>query len=308
MRKVRTHYDNLKVARDAPPEVIRAAYKSLAQKYHPDRNPGNERAARIMKLVNTSYEVLSDPEQRARHDKWIAEQESPVHSEERPSNEEHSEPPAGSPAEQRAYYETGQVRSASHYERYWFVYLSLVVLIGGWLLLEHHRQDDFEIVRPAAPKPDLSPGSDAKKAEPRSKKKKAIVQHEPTPADQYEPGDTEPNPVPRDQPRPPLTPAPAPRDNSTTSYALQLSREIGKDQTYPSRAQLLGWQGTAEVLVRIGVDANIKDVSIAQSSGYDLLDEEAMQKVRRAKALPAPPVGFEGREFTVLVPIVFKLD
>ena len=41
MTKVRTHYDNLKVARNAPPEVIRAAYKALAQKYHPDRNSNN---------------------------------------------------------------------------------------------------------------------------------------------------------------------------------------------------------------------------------------------------------------------------
>ena len=38
MAKIRTHYDNLKVARDAPIEVIRAAYKSLCMKYHPDLN------------------------------------------------------------------------------------------------------------------------------------------------------------------------------------------------------------------------------------------------------------------------------
>ena len=73
--KFRTHYDNLKVARDAPPEVIRAAYKALAQRYHPDRNPGNDRAARIMQIVNASYQVLSDPDARANHDSWIAQQE-----------------------------------------------------------------------------------------------------------------------------------------------------------------------------------------------------------------------------------------
>jgi curved DNA-binding protein CbpA len=74
-KKFRTHYDNLKVARDAPPEVVRAAYKVLAQRYHPDRNPGSERAARIMQIVNASYQVLSDPKARAAHDAWIAEQE-----------------------------------------------------------------------------------------------------------------------------------------------------------------------------------------------------------------------------------------
>ena len=38
MKKIHTHYDNLKVARNAPIEVIRAAYKSLSHKHHPDRN------------------------------------------------------------------------------------------------------------------------------------------------------------------------------------------------------------------------------------------------------------------------------
>jgi len=56
MTQVHTHYDNLKVARDAPPEVIRAAYKTLSQKFHPDRNSGNAEAARIMAILNTSYE------------------------------------------------------------------------------------------------------------------------------------------------------------------------------------------------------------------------------------------------------------
>jgi hypothetical protein len=43
MAKIHTHYDNLKVSRHAPQEVIRAAYKALSQKYHPDKNPGDER-------------------------------------------------------------------------------------------------------------------------------------------------------------------------------------------------------------------------------------------------------------------------
>src|SRR6266699_2266531 len=74
--KVRTHYDNLKIARDAPIEVIRAAYRSLSQKYHPDHNPGDPNAGRIMKILNSSYEVLSDPALRSRHDHWILQAES----------------------------------------------------------------------------------------------------------------------------------------------------------------------------------------------------------------------------------------
>lgn len=75
MARIHTHYDNLKVARGAPAEVIRAAYKALSQKYHPDKNPGDEKAARIMAIVNTAYNTLSDPVRRKEHDEWIASEE-----------------------------------------------------------------------------------------------------------------------------------------------------------------------------------------------------------------------------------------
>jgi DnaJ-class molecular chaperone len=76
MAHVHTHYDNLKVARDAPPEVIRAAYKSLCQKYHPDRHGNSAEAIRIIQIVNSAYSVLSDPVKRREHDDWIARSES----------------------------------------------------------------------------------------------------------------------------------------------------------------------------------------------------------------------------------------
>ena len=75
MGKIHTHYDNLKVARLAPQEVIRAAYKALSQKYHPDKNPGDEKAARIMAILNSAYGTLSDPLRRKEHDEWIAAEE-----------------------------------------------------------------------------------------------------------------------------------------------------------------------------------------------------------------------------------------
>lgn len=76
MARIHTHYDNLKVARNAPPEVIRAAYKTLSQKYHPDRNPGNQDAIRIIQIINSAYEVLSDPAKRKEHDDWILQAEA----------------------------------------------------------------------------------------------------------------------------------------------------------------------------------------------------------------------------------------
>ena len=70
-----THYDTLKVTQDAPVEVITAAYKALAMIYHPDRNISNPEAIVKMQNINVAYKILSDPEQRAEHDKCIKSRE-----------------------------------------------------------------------------------------------------------------------------------------------------------------------------------------------------------------------------------------
>jgi hypothetical protein len=66
-----TYYDVLRVERHASPERVRAAYRRLAQRYHPDKMPGNANASRAMAALNAAYEVLSDPQRRAEHDRWI---------------------------------------------------------------------------------------------------------------------------------------------------------------------------------------------------------------------------------------------
>jgi curved DNA-binding protein CbpA len=76
MPRIHTHYDNLKVPRTATAQMIRAAYRKRAQRFHPDKNPGNADAARVMALINASYDVLSDPAKRKAHDEWVAQQEA----------------------------------------------------------------------------------------------------------------------------------------------------------------------------------------------------------------------------------------
>lgn len=71
-----SHYDNLKVARDATPAQIRAAYRQLTRQHHPDRNPGNADAQRVMSVINVAYDVLSDPARRQEHDLWLAQAEA----------------------------------------------------------------------------------------------------------------------------------------------------------------------------------------------------------------------------------------
>lgn len=55
-------YKVLGVSRDASDEEIKRAYRTLAKKYHPDLNPGDQEAARKMQEVNTAYEQIKDPD------------------------------------------------------------------------------------------------------------------------------------------------------------------------------------------------------------------------------------------------------
>lgn len=119
--KIHTHYDNLKVTRNAPFEVIRAAYKSLSQKYHPDKYLNNVDAIRVMSLINASYEVLSDPIKREAHDDWILKQESMPEVESHPNLN-----PAPSSSNERATKFTTGVLKFS--KRFFALYLLLAVL------------------------------------------------------------------------------------------------------------------------------------------------------------------------------------
>lgn len=74
MNSLHTHYDTLMVSRNASPEVIRAAFRSLSQKYHPDKN-NHPDANRIMQQFNESYKILSDPIERSKYDKLLTEYE-----------------------------------------------------------------------------------------------------------------------------------------------------------------------------------------------------------------------------------------
>ncbi len=62
------YYKVLGVERNASQDEIKKAFRKLAMKYHPDKNPGDKKAEEKFKEINEAHEVLSDPQKRSRYD------------------------------------------------------------------------------------------------------------------------------------------------------------------------------------------------------------------------------------------------
>ncbi len=70
MNHKRDYYEVLEVPREASDQEIKSAYRKLAIRYHPDKNPGDKEAEERFKEAAEAYSVLSDPEKRARYDRF----------------------------------------------------------------------------------------------------------------------------------------------------------------------------------------------------------------------------------------------
>src|SRR5690606_28574851 len=66
----RDYYEILGVEKSASEDDIKRAYRRLAMKHHPDRNPGDKEAEAKFKEAAEAYEVLSDPQKRQRYDQF----------------------------------------------------------------------------------------------------------------------------------------------------------------------------------------------------------------------------------------------
>jgi curved DNA-binding protein CbpA len=67
------YYEILEVSPNASPEVIKAAYKSLMQRHHPDKNPSHPQAGQHSQVILQAYQVLSDSTKRDAYDKQVKE-------------------------------------------------------------------------------------------------------------------------------------------------------------------------------------------------------------------------------------------
>ena len=68
MVEYKDYYKILGVDKNASQDDIKKAYRKLARKYHPDANPDNPEAEEKFKEIGEAYEVLKDPQKRARYD------------------------------------------------------------------------------------------------------------------------------------------------------------------------------------------------------------------------------------------------
>ena len=97
-------------------------------------------------------------------------------------------------------------------------------------------------------------------------------------------------------------------DASRNQYGSLLSREIAKHKQYPKIAQMRGWQGDVAVDIQIDGSGNVLSTKIHTSSGFESLDKQALEMVKKASPFPMPPAALRSKPFNVLVPVSFRLE
>lgn len=93
-----------------------------------------------------------------------------------------------------------------------------------------------------------------------------------------------------------------------TGYGERLSEVLSRHQHYPRLARLRGWQGQVHLRLHLARQGALLNVEITKSSGHEVLDQQALEIVKRASPLPLPPEGLRADKFTVDVPVTFRLE
>ena len=103
-------------------------------------------------------------------------------------------------------------------------------------------------------------------------------------------------------------PAPAFDEAGTVAqYRIALMQVASTLKTYPRIAQENNWQGRVELRLTVGAGGGIASLAVKSGTGYTVLDQHALDMLRRAQPKTPLPAGLRGREFTLEVPVVFGL-
>ena len=96
-------------------------------------------------------------------------------------------------------------------------------------------------------------------------------------------------------------------DSARNQYGSALSREIAKHINYPGIAKMRGWQGVVEIDFQLDGNGKILSQKIHTSSGFPVLDNQALEMVKKSN-FPMPPEVLKSSAFNVTVPVSFKLE
>ena len=96
-------------------------------------------------------------------------------------------------------------------------------------------------------------------------------------------------------------------DSARNQYGSALSREIAKHINYPSIAKMRGWQGVVEIDFQLDGNGKILSQKIRTSSGFEVLDKQALEMVKKSN-FPIPPEVLKSSAFNVTVPVSFRLE
>ncbi len=97
-------------------------------------------------------------------------------------------------------------------------------------------------------------------------------------------------------------------DDARSRYGNSLWGAISKHKKYPKIAAMRNWQGEAIVELELDGNGKLKSKKIVQSSGHEVLDKQALEMVEKALPFPPPPDALRGTNFTITVPVPFKLE
>ena len=86
-----------------------------------------------------------------------------------------------------------------------------------------------------------------------------------------------------------------------------LSQAVERQKRYPRIALLRHWQGTAVLKLNIGSDGRLQDYRLTSSSGYDALDQQALEMLRDALPLPELPAQLAGLDLSIDIPVTFRI-
>jgi protein TonB len=91
-------------------------------------------------------------------------------------------------------------------------------------------------------------------------------------------------------------------------YRLALIGAAKRYKRYPTHAVDRGWQGRVEIRLVVGPNGTIKSTLIKRSSTYQILDDQALDMVKKSTRAEPIPSALRGREFTLDIPVIFELQ